>query len=73
VEEALQLAAACALLDRAWGRPPQAAQVSAQNTVQVTYHSSEEIRQAILQRGLAPLLGIAVASNDEVIDADDAA
>jgi hypothetical protein len=72
-QERLQLAAACALLDRAWGRPPQAVQVAAPHNVQVTYHSSEEVRQAILQRGLAPLLGIAVEGNGKVIDGDDEA
>jgi hypothetical protein len=69
-KETLQIAAACALLDRAWGKPPQAMQVSSQHTAQVTYHTSEEIRQAIFQRGLAPLLGIPVPTNDEVIDDD---
>jgi hypothetical protein len=71
-QEALQFAAAVALLDRAWGRPPQAVQVSAQHTAQVTYHSSEEIRQVILKRGLAPLLGIAVEGSGKVIDDDEA-
>jgi hypothetical protein len=69
-QETLQFAAAVALLDRAWGRPPQAVQVSAQHTAQVTYHSSEEIRQVILQRGLAPLLGIPVGNGSDVVDAD---
>ena len=71
-QETLQFAAAVALLDRAWGRPPQAVQVSAQHTAQVTYHSSEEIRQVILKRGLAPLLGIAVEGNGKVTDDDEA-
>jgi hypothetical protein len=64
------------LYDRAWGRPPQAIQVSAQHTVQVTYHSSEEVRQAILQRGFhsvddLPVLLLEVMFDRSALDFED--
>jgi hypothetical protein len=62
----VRLAAANALLDRGYGKPPAQVDVSAQSRVDVIFLTEAELRQALLDRGMpAGLLPPPLASEDE--------
>jgi hypothetical protein len=58
VHSALRVHAASGLLDRGYGKPPQATQLQSYQQHNVVARSNEEIRAELLRRGLGPVLGI---------------
>ena len=61
--ESVQLAAAIALYDRAWGKPQQ--NRIADNEPPVHYYTTREIHAELVRRGLASVLGL---STPKVVD-----
>jgi hypothetical protein len=57
--QGIQLAAAIALYDRAWGRPRQTIELKDSEPA-VRYYSSREIRDEMVRRGLASVLGLSM-------------
>jgi hypothetical protein len=49
---AVQVMASCALLDRGYGRPPSVLDVTARVQSEAVYNTPEELRKALLARGL---------------------
>ena len=66
----VRVQAACALLDRGYGRPPAQLDVAAQSQVQVVYRTEAEFRQALIERGLpvALLPAPSTTAAEEVAD-----
>ena len=54
--EAARVAAADKVIDRALGKAPQHMDVTALRHTEVVYHSAQEIRQALAERGVPPVL-----------------
>jgi hypothetical protein len=57
--QGIQLAAAIALYDRAWGRPRQTIELKDSEPA-VRYYTSKEIRDEMVRRGLASVLGLSM-------------
>jgi hypothetical protein len=51
-----RVAAACAILDRGYGRPPAQIDIIKRSELSVVYRSAAEIRQALIDRGIPPAL-----------------
>jgi hypothetical protein len=54
--DSARVSAAGKILDRALGKAPQHIDVSALRHTEIVYHSAEEIRKALQERGLPPVL-----------------
>jgi hypothetical protein len=50
--EQIQFAAACALLDRGYGRPPSTLDVTTRVAPETVYSTPQQFREALLARGL---------------------
>jgi hypothetical protein len=57
--QGVRLAAAIALYDRAWGRPRQTIELKDSEPA-VRYYTSKEIRDEMVRRGLASVLGLSM-------------
>jgi len=56
--EAIQMHAANLLLDRAWGKAPQALQIRTQPEAERKRYTVEEVRQELIRRGYGAVLGL---------------
>ena len=54
--ETARVSAAAKILDRALGKAPQHADVTALRHTEIIYHSAQEIREALAARGVPPAL-----------------
>ena len=68
--EAVRLKAIDRILDRALGKAPQHADVSALRHTEIVYRSAEEIRKALIEAGAPPVL-LDLTDDEEDDDAAD--
>jgi hypothetical protein len=54
--ESVKLGAIKEILDRSLGKAPQNVDITALRHTEIVYHSAAEIRQALLDRGVPPVL-----------------
>jgi hypothetical protein len=72
--DAARVSAADKILDRALGKAPQHVDVTALRHTEIVYHTAAEIRQALADRGVPPVLldYVPPENADADVDADGA-
>jgi hypothetical protein len=71
--DAARASAADKILDRALGKAPMHLDITAMRHTEIVYHTAAEIRQALADRGVPPVLLDYVPSKDEDEDKADEA
>jgi hypothetical protein len=69
--DAARVSACKELLDRALGKAPQHGDVTALRHTEIVYHTAEEIRQELANRGVPPVLLDYVPPENEDEDEDE--
>jgi hypothetical protein len=68
--DAARVSAADKILDRALGKAPMHLDITALRHTEIVYHTAEEIRQALTERGVPPVLLDYVPPKEGVVDGE---